>query len=101
MRSKLLQAMGVANGLAVGTDATNDEHAIIVPFSVRRRGVETRLVVGDGQHNEVGARRSEATVAAPWMAMACVSTHGHETRRKAGFFFPYTRRSETKGALTR
>ena len=53
MRSKLLQAMGVANGLAVGTDATNDEHAIIVPFSVRRRGVETRLVVGDGQHNNL------------------------------------------------
>ena len=50
-RGRLLQALGVADGQVSSIDATGDDHDISVPFSLRRRGVEARLIVGDGHHD--------------------------------------------------
>ena len=50
-RGKLLQAIGITEAQASDLDETGDEHELSVPFSLRRRGVEARLIVGDGRHN--------------------------------------------------
>jgi len=48
-RSGLLQALGESEEHANNAGQMDDEHDITVPFSLRRRGVEARLIVGDGQ----------------------------------------------------
>ena len=44
--SKLLQAIGITSTGAMDIGVTEDEHEIIVPFTLRRRGVESKVVVG-------------------------------------------------------
>ena len=51
-RCGLLQAIGVADVIVSSIDAAGDEHDIAVPFTLRRRGVEARLIVGDGYHDK-------------------------------------------------
>jgi site-specific DNA recombinase len=46
-RLALLQAIGVMNSGAMHDDPTSRHHEIAIPFSLRRRGVEARLIVGD------------------------------------------------------
>ncbi len=48
-RGVLLQTIGMANRDAMQDDSNMDPHEIIVPFSLRRRGVEAKLIVGDHQ----------------------------------------------------
>jgi site-specific DNA recombinase len=48
-RGKLLQAIGIAGTGAMDSDAAADAHEIIVPFTLRRRGIETKLVIGNQQ----------------------------------------------------
>jgi hypothetical protein len=50
-RGRLLHAIGFADGPVSSIDAAGDEQAITVPFSLRRRGVEAKLIVGDGPHD--------------------------------------------------
>jgi site-specific DNA recombinase len=45
--SKLLQNIGITNIAPSDTGATEAAHEIKVPFTLRRRGVETKLVVSD------------------------------------------------------
>ena len=45
--SGLLQAIGVGNHVAAQDASSTDYHEVAVPFTLRRRGVETRLIVGD------------------------------------------------------
>ena len=45
-RDKLLQVIGIANPDTTNIGSTDDEHEITVPFTLRRRGVEARLIVG-------------------------------------------------------
>ena len=51
-RGILLQTIGMVNRDAMHEDSNMDPHEIIVPFSLRRRGVEAKLIVGDGQQNK-------------------------------------------------
>ena len=51
-RGRLLQAIGVAEGDGSSIAAAGDEHDVTVPFSLRRRGVEARLILGDAHHDK-------------------------------------------------
>jgi site-specific DNA recombinase len=51
-RCRLLQALGVAQGLESKIDGMDDEHPITVPLTLRRRGVEARLTMGDAHHSK-------------------------------------------------
>ena len=51
-RDALLQTIGVVDRGAMHDDSTAGHHEIVVPFSLRRRGVEAKLIVGDGQQNK-------------------------------------------------
>ena len=48
-RGVLLQTIGMVNRDAMHEDSKMDPHEIIVPFSLRRRGVEAKLIFGDHQ----------------------------------------------------
>ena len=48
-RVALLQTIGVADRGAMRDDSNVDHHEIVVPFALRRRGVEAKLIVGDEQ----------------------------------------------------
>ena len=50
-RGGLLKAIGVVDAHVSSSELTGDEHDIPVPFSLKRRGVEAKLVVGDGHHD--------------------------------------------------
>lgn len=50
-RSSLLKAIGVADDQVSIIDATDDQHDITVPISLRRRGVEARLIVGNNHQD--------------------------------------------------
>jgi hypothetical protein len=62
-RGSLLQAIGVADGQVSSSDATGDEQDITVPFSLRRRGVEARLILGDDQRDSLVDPVLVATIA--------------------------------------
>ncbi|WP_421694485.1 recombinase family protein [Aestuariivirga sp.] len=49
--SRLLQSLGLAEAQATNTGHMDDEQDITVPYTLRRRGVETMLIVGDGQRD--------------------------------------------------
>ncbi|MBI2719074.1 MAG: recombinase family protein [Rhizobiales bacterium] len=48
-RGALLQTIGVADRGAIRDESNVDHHEIVVPFALRRRGVEAKLIVGDDQ----------------------------------------------------
>ena len=48
-RGALLQTIGVADRGAMRDESNVDHHEIVVPFALRRRGVEAKLIVGDDQ----------------------------------------------------
>ena len=51
-RDALLQTIGVMDRDAMHDDSTVGHHEIVVPFSLRRRGVEAKLIVGDVPQNK-------------------------------------------------
>ena len=52
-RDVLLQTIGMADHDTMHEDSNMDPHEIIVPFSLRRRGVEAKLIVGDIPQNKM------------------------------------------------
>ena len=48
-RDVLLQTIGIVDCDTMHEESNMDHHEIIVPFSLRRRGVEAKLIIGDHQ----------------------------------------------------
>jgi len=51
-RDELLQTIGVVDRDAMHDGSTVGHHEIVVPFALRRRGVEAKLIVGDDQQSK-------------------------------------------------
>ena len=51
-RDALLRTIGVVDRDAMHDDSTVGHHEIVVPFSLRRRGVEAKLIAGDDPQNK-------------------------------------------------
>lgn len=48
----MLKAIDITSGEGLTDSSVSDYHEILIPFSLRRRGVEARLIVGGGQPNQ-------------------------------------------------
>ena len=51
-RNVLLQTIGIADHGAMRDESNVDHHEIVVPFALRRRGVEAKLIVGEDRQNK-------------------------------------------------